>query len=107
MKAIILKEYGSINNFESADIPIPLVKKGHIRIRIKAVSFNPVDYQIRKGLPESREVTSSILGRDFSGIVDEVYEDEREFKKEMKSFATSVILQAVGLTQNIYVCLQR
>jgi hypothetical protein len=31
MKAIILKEYGSINNFESADI------KGHIRIRIKAV----------------------------------------------------------------------
>jgi NADPH2:quinone reductase len=48
MKAIILKEYGSINNFESADIPIPLVKKGDIRIRIKAVSFNPVDYQIRK-----------------------------------------------------------
>jgi len=103
MKAIVLKEYGSINNFESADIPIPLVKKGHIRIRIKAVSFNPVDYQIRKGLPESRQVTSSILGRDFSGIVDEVHQDEREFKKGDEVFCYVSNLASSG-TYTEYIC---
>ena len=103
MKAIILKEYGSINNFESADIPIPLVKKGDIRIRIKAVSFNPVDYQIRKGLPESRQVTSSILGRDFSGIVDEVHEDEREFKKGDEVFCYVSNLASSG-TYTEFIC---
>ena len=103
MKAIILKEYGSINNFESADIPIPLVKKGHIRIRIKAVSFNPVDYQIRKGLPESGQVTSSILGRDFSGIVDEVHEDEREFKKGDEVFCYVSNLASSG-TYTEFIC---
>jgi NADPH:quinone reductase-like Zn-dependent oxidoreductase len=103
MKAIILKEYGSVNNFESADIPIPLVKKGHIRIRIKAVSFNPVDYQIRKGLPESGQVTSSILGRDFSGIVDEVHEDEREFKKGDEVFCYVSNLASSG-TYTEFIC---
>jgi len=81
MKAIILKEYGSTDNFEMADLPIPAIQKGQIRIKIKAVSFNPVDYQIRKGLPESRSVTSNILGRDLSGIVDDVGEDVNEFRK--------------------------
>ena len=81
MKAIILKEYGSIDNFEMADLPIPTIPKGQIRIKIKAISFNPVDYQIRKGLQERRLVTSNILGRDLSGIVDEVHEDVNDFKK--------------------------
>ena len=81
MKAIILKEYGSIDNFEVADVPMPPTGKGEIRIKIKAVSFNPVDYQVRKGLPEARELKSNILGRDLSGIVDEVDKDVNDFKK--------------------------
>ena len=81
MKAVVLRKFGSIENFEEADIPIPPVQKGQVRIEIKAVSFNPVDFQIRRGLPESKLVTSNILGRDLSGIVDEVYEDITDFKK--------------------------
>lgn len=81
MKAVVLREFGSIENFEVADIPIPEVQKGQVRIKIKAVSFNPVDFQIRKGLPESKLVISNILGRDLSGIVDEVHEDVTDFKK--------------------------
>jgi NADPH:quinone reductase-like Zn-dependent oxidoreductase len=81
MKAVILKKYGSADNFEWAEIPLPAVSKGQIRIQTKAISFNPVDYQIRKGLSESKMVTSNILGRDLSGIVDEVHSDVNEFKK--------------------------
>jgi NADPH:quinone reductase len=53
MKAIMLKEYGNTSNFEIGDLAIPQIKKGQIRIKIIAVSFNPVDYQIRKGLSEA------------------------------------------------------
>ena len=58
MKAIVLSSFGSADNFAMADLPIPEVRKGEVRIKVRAVSFNPVDYQIRKGLPES-----SSLGR--------------------------------------------
>lgn len=81
MKAIILNGYGGIDNFEMADIPIPPIQKGQLRIKIKAVSFNPVDFQIRKGLSESKSVTSNILGKDLSGIVDGVHKDVTDFKK--------------------------
>ncbi|MFT3908363.1 MAG: NADP-dependent oxidoreductase [Ferruginibacter sp.] len=81
MKAIILKGYGTVDNFEMADLPLPEIQDGTVRIKIKAVSFNPVDYQVRKGLPESRSVTSNVLGRDLSGIVDEVAADVKDFKK--------------------------
>jgi NADPH:quinone reductase-like Zn-dependent oxidoreductase len=103
MKAIILREYGSIDNFEIADLPIPEIQKGQIRIKIKAVSFNPVDYQIRKGLSESRLVTSNILGRDLSGIVDEVYEDVNDFKKGDEVICYVCNLASSG-TYTEYVC---
>ena len=52
---------------------LPPLRKGDVRIRLSAVSFNPVDYQIRKGQSEARNVTSPILGRDLSGVVDAVH----------------------------------
>ncbi len=61
MKAIILNKHGGIDNFKMAEIPIPLLRKGEVRIKIKAMSFNPVDYQIRKGMPEGKFVTSELL----------------------------------------------
>lgn len=103
MKAVILKEFGSIDNFEMADLPIPAIQKGQIRIKIKAISFNPVDYQIRKGLPESRFVASNILGRDLSGIVDEVHQDEKDFKKGDEVICYVCDLASSG-TYTEYIC---
>lgn len=103
MKAVILKEYGGIDNFELADLPVPALLKGQVRIRVKAVSFNPVDYQVRKGLPESRLVTSNILGRDLSGIVDEVHEDVTEFRKGDEVYCYVCNLASSG-TYTEFVC---
>jgi NADPH:quinone reductase-like Zn-dependent oxidoreductase len=80
MKAIVLSSFGSADNFTAADLPIPEVREGEVRIRVKAVSFNPVDYQIRKGQPEGRHIRSMILGRDLSGIVDAVHEGVTDFR---------------------------
>jgi NADPH:quinone reductase-like Zn-dependent oxidoreductase len=80
MKAIVLSSFGSADNFAAADLPMPEVRQGEVRIKVKAVSFNPVDYQIRKGQPEGRLVRSMILGRDLSGSVDAVQEDVTDFR---------------------------
>ena len=103
MKAIVLREYGSADNFELADIPIPPMLKGQVRIKIKAVSFNPVDYQIRKGLPEGKFVRSNVLGRDLSGIVDGVAEDVYQFKKGDEVFSYVCNLASSG-TYTEYIC---
>jgi NADPH:quinone reductase len=79
MKAIVLSSFGSADNFAAANLPIPEVRQGEVRIKVKAVSFNPVDYQIRKGQPESSHIRSMILGRDLAGIVDAVHEDVTDF----------------------------
>ncbi len=103
MKAIILKEHGSIENFDIADIPIPPIEKGQVRIKIMAVSFNPVDCQIRKGLPEGRFVKSNILGRDLSGIIDEVDESGHDFKKGDEVYCYVCNLASSG-TYTEYIC---
>jgi len=103
MKAIILREYGSADNFELAALPIPAIQKGQVKIKIKATSFNPVDYQVRKGLPEGKFVRSNILGKDLSGIVDEVAEDVDQFKKGDEVFSYVCHLASSG-TYTEYVC---
>ena len=80
MKAITLRAHGSADNFAVADLPMPALRPGDVRIRVRAVSFNPVDYQIRRGLPEGRNVTSNILGRDLSGVVEAVAEAAGDFR---------------------------
>lgn len=80
MKAIVLKAFGSADNFDATDLPLPEVRGGEARVRVKAVSFNPVDYQIRKGRSESTQVRSMILGRDLSGSVDAVHADVTDFR---------------------------
>lgn len=80
LKAIILNAFGSADNFHLADLPMPEVRPGEVRIKVKAMSFNPVDYQIRKGQPEGTPAQSMILGRDLSGFVDAVHADVADFR---------------------------
>src|SRR5215469_15446791 len=80
MKAIVLAAHGGSENFRLAELPLPTLRRGDVRIKVRSVSFNPVDYQIRKGLAESRNVSSPILGRDLSGVVDAVHGSVSDFK---------------------------
>ena len=76
MKAMIIKEFGESDVFESADIAKPMVKPGHVLVKIAATSVNTVDTMIRqmgKELPISPELPA-VLGMDFAGTVEEVGE---------------------------------
>jgi NADPH2:quinone reductase len=74
MKAIVLRAFGSSENFYEADLPTPVAQAGEVLIRVHAASFNPVDFQVRKGQAESKNIQSMILGRDLSGVIEAVGE---------------------------------
>jgi NADPH:quinone reductase len=72
MRAVFLKQFGGTENFELRELERPALFKGGVRVQIKATAFNPVDYQIRRGGPESIRLKSRILGREMAGIITEI-----------------------------------
>ena len=69
MKAITLSSRDSAEAFRMAELPIPSLRAGDVLIKVSAVSFNPIDYQLRKSFASGGAVPSPILGRDLSGVV--------------------------------------
>ncbi|WP_229165049.1 alcohol dehydrogenase catalytic domain-containing protein [Bradyrhizobium altum] len=78
MKAVVLREFGGLENLSLDDLPIPRVSRGSVLIRAAAASVNPVDVSIRKGSPFSPSLPGTI-GCDVAGVVEAVGEDVREF----------------------------
>ena len=76
MKAMILNSYGADAKFEAAEVDQPVIKPGHVLVKIAASSVNTVDTMIRnmgKELPLS-PATPAIVGIDFAGTVEAVGE---------------------------------
>ncbi len=81
MKAMIIRDFGSSNVFESTEITKPEVKPGHVLVKIAATSINTVDTMIRqmgKELPISPELPA-VLGMDFAGTVEAVGQGISEY----------------------------
>lgn len=77
MKAMIIKQFGNADVFESAEIPKPTVKAGHVVVKVAATSVNTVDTMIRQmgeDLAPLSPALPGVLGMDFSGIVTEIGE---------------------------------
>ncbi len=70
MNVISLTAFGDSSHFRLKQIPIPNPQEGEVRIRIKAVAFNPVDVKIRRG--DYGGQTPLILGSDCSGVVEAI-----------------------------------
>ncbi len=77
MQAIVLDQFGGVEQFKMRELPDPQVKSGEVRIRLRCAAFNPVDWKMREGhyggnLPK-------VLGADCSGVIDQVASDVKEF----------------------------
>lgn len=73
---MLIREYGEQARFETAQVPTPDVKAGHVLVKIAASSVNTVDTMIRTmgdDLPLAPPVPA-ILGMDFAGTVEAVGE---------------------------------
>ncbi len=65
MKAVVV-DAGNTERFEVVDLPIPEPAPHDLRVRVEAVSVNPVDTKVRARRP------GQVLGWDASGVVDAV-----------------------------------
>lgn len=78
MQVVVLGALGDAGNFRCSEWPLPTPKAGEVRIRIRAISVNPVDVKMRLGrIPVD---VPAVLGRDVAGIVDAVGEGVTRFK---------------------------
>jgi NADPH:quinone reductase-like Zn-dependent oxidoreductase len=84
MNAIVVIEFGGVENLLITSLEKPVVKAGEVLIQVKAISINPVDVKSRAGKGLSgrlKEFKPLILGWDVSGTVTEVADDVTAFKK--------------------------
>ncbi len=72
MKAVQFSEYGGPEVLEIVDVPDPHPGPGQIRVAVRAVGINPVDYKMRAGLMPGD--LPQMTGREVAGVVDEVGE---------------------------------
>src|SRR5665213_1799094 len=81
MKAQVITQFGDPSVFVEKEVPKPSIQPGHVLIRVKATSVNPVDYKIRAGkaLPIA-PVLPAILHGDVAGVIEEVGEGVKGFK---------------------------
>ncbi|MFV3128131.1 zinc-dependent alcohol dehydrogenase family protein [Niveispirillum sp. KHB5.9] len=69
MKALLLKDFGGVENFELADAPTPVAGPGQVLVKIHAASVNPVDTKIRRNGRAIAPALPGILGCDMAGTV--------------------------------------
>jgi len=72
MKAIILKEAGSVDHLHIVELPVPVIAEGEVLVNVKAISINPIDVKTRSGKGRWATLKNEdplILGWDISGIV--------------------------------------
>lgn len=72
MRALQFSATGDPGVLQVADVPEPHAGPGEIRVAVRAVAVNPIDWKYRRGLMEVP--LPCRLGTDVAGVVDEVGE---------------------------------
>lgn len=81
MKASYLISYGKADSLQYGELPEPPIKPGTLKVSIKAVSVNPVDWKIKQGVLKIVKGSNfpMVIGADFAGVVEKVAPGVEEF----------------------------
>ena len=73
MKALVLRQHGGLENLEYVtDHPMPVIREGHVIIKVGASSFNYHDVFTVKGMPGIKVPLPVVIGLDMAGEIVEV-----------------------------------
>lgn len=81
MKAMVIREFGGTEVFESAELAKPEAKDGQVLVRVAATSINTIDMMIREmgdALPFHPQ-TPAVLGMDFAGTIEAIGDGVTDF----------------------------
>jgi NADPH:quinone reductase-like Zn-dependent oxidoreductase len=73
VRAVQFSEFGGPEVLRIVDLPDPHPAPGQIRVSVRAVGINPIDWKVRRGGPMGGELPQT-TGRDVAGVVDELGE---------------------------------
>jgi NADPH:quinone reductase-like Zn-dependent oxidoreductase len=81
MKAVRIHSFGSPDVLSIEDVPIPTPGADEVLIKVQAASVNPIDTKIRSGdFKPGGMQTPLTLGRDVSGVVEDMGREVRGLK---------------------------
>ncbi len=89
MRAMVIRGYGGPEVFEEAEVPIPEVGEGQVRVKVAATSYNPIESKIRAGFVPLGPEFPAILNSDVAGVVDQVGPGVEGFAEGDQVFACS------------------
>ncbi len=72
MKAVLLHEFGEIENLQYTDFQTPDITPNQVLVKINAVALNHLDLFVRKGIPGLNLEIPHILGSDIAGEIVEI-----------------------------------
>ena len=79
MKALLLDKPGPVNTLHVGELDTPEPAAGEIRVAVKAVGLNPVDYKLA-GRGNPAWTHPHVLGLDVAGTVDAVGDGVDEYR---------------------------
>eukprot|EP01097_Dermamoeba_algensis_P011709 TRINITY_DN9192_c0_g1_i1.p1 TRINITY_DN9192_c0_g1~~TRINITY_DN9192_c0_g1_i1.p1 ORF type:complete len:358 (+),score=86.01 TRINITY_DN9192_c0_g1_i1:88-1161(+) len=71
-KAVMITQTGGFEVLKVVDIPIPDLKPGQVRIRVRAAGLNFADLMAREGLYPDAPPLPAVMGYEGSGVVEEI-----------------------------------
>ena len=81
LKAQVIRSYGDASVFQLEEVSRPALIPGHVLIKVKATSVNPIDTKVRSGaVPAVSPAFQRFFMAMYAGIVSEVGEGNTEFK---------------------------
>lgn len=94
MKAFYSTAYGGPEFSHYGELPDPSAVNGELLVEVRAVSINPVDYKVKRGV--ARLMSGSrfprIFGSDFSGVVREAGEGVTKFKPGDRVYGVTPVI---------------
>jgi NADPH2:quinone reductase len=97
MQAQIITQFGDPSVFKLMEVAKPILKSGHVLLKIFATSVNPIDCKIRSGAVAAvAPEFPAILHGDVAGIVEEVASDVTNFKKGDEVFGYAGGVRGLG-----------
>lgn len=94
MKAYYSTAYGGSEVSAYGDFTDPVCGPGQLLVEIKAVSVNPVDFKVKRGIAKffTRSKFPRIYGSDFAGIVKEISPEVTRFKPGDRVYGVTPVI---------------